>query len=154
MIAARPERPETPKYRELRDAVWNALPSWSRFIVAVDGRHGVGKTTVARYLAWQLAMPAIELDTFLKRPCQGYDLRENELRWVLNSRLEANCPVIVEGIFVLQALDRLGLTPNFLVIVKHTGNPGDHWLAAQFAEYESKYRPAEHCDFNLTWQAD
>jgi hypothetical protein len=148
---ARPEQPESPKHREVRDAVWNAIPSWSRYIIAVDGRDGAGKSSVARYLAWQLGMPAIELHTFLDTSREDFALREEDLLRVLRSRLKRDRPIIVEGVFVLRALSQLSLKPDFLVVVKRRGHAGSHRFAKEFAAYESDYAPKKHCHFEFIW---
>jgi hypothetical protein len=48
----------------LRDAIREALGPWRRFVIALDGVDAAGKSTLARYLAWQLGMPAIETDLY------------------------------------------------------------------------------------------
>jgi len=151
MNAPRPERPESSKHREARDAVWSALPSWRRFIIAIDGRDGSGKSSIAQYLAWQLGMPAVELDTFLDRSCDRLALRDEELLRVLNSRLESDRPVIVEGVFVLRVLHRLSLKPDFLIIMEQRGHTGSISLADEFEDYETEYTPKEHCQFEFIW---
>jgi len=68
MEAGEPEKPIIPERTPLpgADALLTHLRSfclpWRAMIIAIDGRNGAGKTSLARYLAWQLGMPVLETD--------------------------------------------------------------------------------------------
>ncbi len=98
---------ETEQHREIRDAIRAAIGSWRRFIVAVDGVDGVGKSNLARYLAWQFGMPAIETDLFLDRETGGLKYYLDQLRSVFHARTLQDRPLIIERLRVLQVLQDL-----------------------------------------------
>ena len=140
---------ETAQHRQLREAVWATLSGWHRFLIAIDGVDAAGKSTLARYLAWQLGMPAIETDTFL---AEDLRYRDAELRSVLESRLAANRPVIVEGVRILHILRTLQLECDFLIWVEQEEWSGTQRLATILAEYLQEYRPAESAHFTFRWR--
>ena len=73
----------------------NRLP----LLIAIDGADGVGKSSLASWLAWQLGAPAIHLDLYLVRDSDPLRWRCDELQAILNTRLVEHAkPVIVEGI--------------------------------------------------------
>lgn len=97
--------------------IWHRLPAWQRFLVALDGRDGAGKSTIAHYLSWRLGIPSIHLDQF--RVCGTYDeFHLDALNLVLSSRLENNKPIIIEGVLVLDALNEVGLRPDLWVYIQ------------------------------------
>ena len=142
---------ETRQHTDLRDAVARDLNGWRRYVIAFDGRDGAGKSTIARYLAWQLGMPAIELDTFHAGVPGTYELRYGDLTAVLGSRLDADRPVIVEGLFVLRSLERVELEPDYLIHVARAGNTGSFSLASDFEEYERTYAPLSRSQARFFW---
>ena len=114
---------------------------WRKLTVAVDGRDHAGKSSLARYLSWQLQMPCIETDFCLRKdgeqPCWDTDL----LKRLVEHRHELNRPVIVEGVFVLRNLRTLGIEPDYVVHVRNPNHSGsDIWQAA-FTAYESEHYP-------------
>jgi hypothetical protein len=142
-----------PEYLSLRVLALKKLgfPNERRAILfAVDGRDGAGKSAVASWLAWQLGMPAIQLDLYL---LQGSPVRWriDELRAALNARIKNEKPVIVEGVAVLKALQQTNLKSDFLVFVENTGFDGSHGLGGEIANYFSEYRPQQAADFVLSW---
>lgn len=151
MNAELPMKFETEHHRQLRNAVWYALPNWCRYIIAVDGVDGAGKSTLARYLAWQLGMPAIETDTFLKDEKDSLAHREQELLHVIQSRLAFNRPVIVEGIFILRTLATLDIQPDFIVFVEQEGHDGGHSFEREFCTYQREHRSRERAHFIFRW---
>jgi hypothetical protein len=60
---------------------------WRPLLIAVDGRDGAGKSAVASWLAWQLDMPAFQLDIYV---LPGLPIRwqTDELRKALTLKLE------------------------------------------------------------------
>jgi len=90
---------ETEQHRKVRDVIRAALGSWRRFLVAVDGVDAAGKSNFARYLGWQLGMPAIETDLFLDDN-RGLNYRLHQLNSVVQASRDR--PVIVEvfGCFI------------------------------------------------------
>jgi hypothetical protein len=53
------------------DGLLNRLRSlclpWRAMTIGVDGRNGAGKSSLARYISWQLGMPVLETDLWLMR---------------------------------------------------------------------------------------
>src|SRR5690606_41471548 len=76
----------------------DALP----IFIAIDGVDGAGKTELARYLSWQLGMPAVETDLFLI-PESGLTYRQEDLAEVVHGRLRHDRPLIVEGVRILRS---------------------------------------------------
>ena len=55
-----------PRSSELLDQIKQALtPKRLPLLIAIDGPDGIGKSSLASWLAWQLGMPAIQLDLYL-----------------------------------------------------------------------------------------
>ena len=145
---------ETVDHRKLRDAIWGRLGSWHRFVIAVDGVDGAGKSTLTRYLAWQLGMPAIETDLFLVHGTGELDYRMDALRDVLANRLDKNRPALVEGLRILQTLNDLGETADFVVWVEQEGREASLSFQRDLADYIAAFRPKERADFVFRRPAD
>jgi hypothetical protein len=106
-------------YAELLTPVAAALGQDRKpLLIGFDGRDGGGKTTAANWLAWQLGMPAIHLDLFIKRnECEApINWRTDDLARCLESR--GDRPMIVEGVLLLDVLSELQKTVDFLVFAK------------------------------------
>jgi len=135
-----------PHSAELLDRVKRALtPNRLPLLIAIDGADGVGKSSLASWLAWQLGMPAVHLDLYLTslEPIQWLT---PDLKRVVDRRLDRKRPLIVDGVLVLDALDQIGRKADFVVFV--TGNVGIA-LASQLAEYRVRRKLPERADFTL-----
>jgi pantothenate kinase len=137
---------ETEKHREIRDAIRAEMGGWRRFIIAVDGVDGAGKSNLARYLAWQLGMPAIETDLFLKQDERGLTYRLDGLRAALLARTSRDRPLIIEGIRILQTLQDLALPHDFLVWVECDGYEGSQRLGADLDRYQRCFNPKSNAN--------
>ena len=145
----------TQQHKDLVVAAWGELGTWRDFLVGIDGRDNSGKSTLARFLAWQMDMPAIETDLFLVPNEDGLiRYRNADLKRLIEARLNKGWPVIVEGPFLLMNLDKLGFTPNYLICMENQSYKGsDTWQDA-FASYENDYAPREQADFVFSWKED
>ncbi len=132
-------------------------------LIAIDGYHGVGKSTVAREVATRLDLPCVHLDDFLLRNRGSFlkCLKYEELSSSLHSR-----PLVVEGVCLLAVLDRIGVIPNVVVYVRAVDSAGQQsknariatrdaarsspgqegGLAEEVAEYHRQFRPIEKAD--------
>jgi len=89
-------------------------------IISIDGVDGVGKSALACKIAKELSVPHIEIDAFVQNQQGGY------IKYIDYDRLGekivhekmSNHTVVVEGICVLQILNRLNLTSDVSVYVK------------------------------------
>ncbi len=92
-------------------------------IIGVDGEPGAGKTTLARELAQHHGIHCIHLDDFLSSGRGAYvdALRLGKISGAL-SKLDR--PIIIEGICLLNVLQRLGVSPHLHVFMRR-----DHGLA-------------------------
>ena len=133
---------------------------WRQMIIGVDGRNGAGKSSLARYLGWQLGMPVLETDLWLIRERPLYD----ELRDLVLWRHGRNRPVIVEGIELLDTLEKIGLRLDFLIFVTNESQepeaglddddeePPPGTISARVATYLATYRPQDKADAHLKWR--
>lgn len=94
-------------------------------VVGVDGRDGVGKTTLARELGESIGATVISLDDFVPEKLGAYvpNLRSNDLASSISS---ASRPVIVEGVCLLAALEAVSVDADVLIYVKHVAENG-YW---------------------------
>jgi len=142
---------ETAEHRKLRDCIASALGSWRRFVIAIDGVDGSGKTTLGRYLSWQIGASLIETDLFLVDEQPTYRLED--LRGVLSARLDRNRPILVEGLMVLETLSSIGVEHDYLLRVVNESKPESarRWQAA-FERYFEAYS-ADTVDHLFSWSA-
>src|SRR3954463_4501296 len=67
-------------------------------LIGIDGRSGVGKTSLGRFLAWWFNVALVETDLFLVRQTVSLDYRSADLTNVIDARLSGSSsarPVIV-----------------------------------------------------------
>ena len=123
-------------------------------VVAIDGRDGEGKTSLGRFLAWHFNVTLVETDLYLVGD-NSLNRRIEEIRRVVETRLERKRPVIVEGVGVLQILEDIGLKADFHIYLR---NRRTHWVggpvAAMLASYEEKFEPCKRADLLLEVEHD
>lgn len=125
---------------------------WRSMIIAIDGLNGSGKSTLARFLAWKLKMPTIESDLFLKIRTGAYDLRIDDLRRAINTRLELNRPLIFEGTFILHTLRELNYQEDILIYVRKLPSDSAESNLSNLADYLVEYEPEDHADYVYEWK--
>jgi hypothetical protein len=117
-------------------------------LIAIDGKPGVGKTTFAAHLSALLTIRAVHLDDYLRRNRIGFTdfLRYEDLRRSLRGR-----PVIVEGVCMLDVLDRLALRPDSFIYVQAPFADQyldqSHPLIREVSAYTDRLQPAEEANF-------
>jgi hypothetical protein len=141
----------TSTHRELLAAIKPLILPWRKMTIAIDGVDDSGKSTLARFLAWQLGMPALETDTTLPPDSPTPTPNTCILRELIRSRHLRNRPVIVEGIVILGTLQRLEVVPEFLVRVEATGRQGSSDWHGRFTDYERNFPRILRPDFLFTW---
>jgi hypothetical protein len=121
----------------------NRLP----LLIAIDGADGLGKSSLASWLAWQLGAPAVYLDLYLIKDSNPLQWCTDELRRILSARLVDHAgAVVVEGIMVLDALGAIGRNPDFLI---HLDGEGGRLLSSRLAAYRARHSPEQRADFRL-----
>jgi len=90
-----PMKVSLPRSDFLLDRIKEALtPNRLPLLIAVDGADNAGKSSLASWLAWQLGMPAVQLDLYLTslRPIQWL---AEDLARVVACRLDRDRPLPV-----------------------------------------------------------
>ena len=128
------------------------LQPWRAMTIAVDGVDHAGKSSLARYLAWQLGMPQLETDLFLTKGKEPYTCDVNLLKKFIAMRYNMKCPVIVEGVFVLRTLLEAGIDPNLVVRVESNSRPTRGTWPTEFAKYEEDFPRTRNPDFQFFWE--
>jgi hypothetical protein len=121
-------------------------------LIAIDGADGIGKSSLASWLAWQLGAPAIYLDLYVIRGSNPLRWRSDELQSIIHTRLvEHASPLVAEGVLTLNALGAIGRKPDFLVYVD---GEGGHGLSSRIAEYRMRHKPEQQAQFRLNGFAE
>lgn len=141
------------EYQALLEWLRPQLIPWRKMIIAIDGVDHAGKSSLARFLAWQCEMPAIETDFTLTKgiksswgsciPAPVHDT--SLLKTLIEHRHKLNRPVLVEGVFVLQQLEAINFEPDLLIEIQAIGVKGT-W-EKKFAEYRLKHPRSASPDF-------
>lgn len=133
------------------EELFQRLQPWRTFLIVIDGRDGVGKSPLGRRLSWELQVPLIETDLYLKETEIALpEYHIHELSRVINKRLTNNRPVIVEGIFVRRLARELGFIPDYTVHVTCPEVEGSHKWQEHFLAYEAEFTPSS-ANRNIVW---
>jgi tRNA A37 threonylcarbamoyladenosine biosynthesis protein TsaE len=62
-------------------------PDCKPLLIAIDGADGVGKSSLASWLAWQLGMPVVHFDLYLIRDSKPLQWRTDELARIIGVRI-------------------------------------------------------------------
>ncbi|MGI0011097.1 MAG: hypothetical protein ACREAE_06840 [Nitrosopumilaceae archaeon] len=108
-------------------------------VVGIDGKDGVGKSTLAVALANELELELVELDKHLTKNQGGYVdyIRYPVLDEILRNAKRLQISVIVEGICLIKVLERLMLKPDILIYVKRV-MPDGFWYDSYYCEPNEK----------------
>ena len=134
-----------PRSEDLLRAVAEALtPKRHPLLIAIDGPDDCGKSSLAAWLSWQLNVPAINLDLFLidLDPPQW---RTADLESVVSARIDRQLPLVVDSVFVLDVIERLGRTADFWIFVR--GEPVGSSVTPHFEKYCAQRLPLQNANF-------
>jgi uridine kinase len=138
-----------PEFKEVADQISPNLLNLPGKILAIDGRDGVGKTTLGRFLAWYFNVSLVETDLFWRRGEDGgYELAQ--IRRLVTRRLSIPRPIIVEGITVLEILQSIRTAPDILVYVERSDWEGSESLRSRLVKYETDFSPKMKADISLS----
>ena len=126
-------------------------PGRKALLIAVDGVDGVGKSSLASWLGWQLGMPTVHLDFYVIRESSPLRWMTDELARMIGTRLDIGRPVIVEGIRILDALDQIKRSPDFLIYVRGADR---HSFSRELSEYRMRQKPEVRAQFSLEGFSD
>jgi hypothetical protein len=143
----------TPQHRELVFRLRRFLKPWRPVTISIDGRASVGKSSLARFLSWQLGVPCVETDLLLQ---EGDERVSHDLAVILQlliAHYAHKRPVIVEGILVERTLADIGVCPDFAIYVEADGRETSHALRAEFRRYEAAFEPLQRANFRFQSRA-
>jgi len=130
-----------PAYSRVVEALTPIMHGLPGVIVTIDGRDGVGKTTLGRYLAWHFNVTLIETDLFLI-PAEDYLIYlDDQINRIIERRVTTPRPVIVEGVAMLQLLKRINRVPDFSIYVMNPAQSSGANMDRRLSEYEAAFTP-------------
>jgi uridine kinase len=131
-----------PCYRRIVDAMSPVIRDVPGALVTIDGREGVGKTTLGRFLAWTFNVTLIETDLFLIPTRDHHIHLDDQVNRIIERRLTTPAPVIAEGIAILQLMKRIHRTPDYSIYLTRPGHRSSKLLERRLAVYEAEYSPS------------
>lgn len=116
-------------------------------IIGIDGDLGAGKTTLAGWLSGELRCPCVHLDSFLTRG-QASFLPSLQYERLAATLAGLNGPFLIEGICLLAVLERLSLSPDYLVFVAADPSLASRssLLADEVESYVRSFAPRSRAD--------
>lgn len=144
----------TPQYDKA--AAWfrlKVLP-WRKLTIVIDGFDNAGKSSFARFLAWQLGIPAIEADFAIIPDCKMLTHDLDLLLRLINKRLDNNRPVIIEGVFIQRALRQIGIEPDYVATVQAVGRRGSLTWQKEYRSYILDFPRMKSPDYKVSWRPE
>ena len=139
-----------PGYLKVVEALNPLMQARPGVIVTIDGRDGVGKTTLGRYLAWHFNVTLIETDLFLI-PAQDYVIHlDDQINRIIERRISTSLSVIVEGVSILQLMKRIHRIPDFSIYVVNPRHPSSRIVEQRLSAYEAAFAPAAKANIVVT----
>jgi uridine kinase len=142
------------QHRDLVSRLRPIILPWRKLTIAIDGVDNSGKSTLGRFLAWQLGMPLIETDLLLKDKGGDIDHDLVTLTRLLKARHDLNRPAIVEGVLIMRTLESISVRPEFLIYVEAAGREGSEVQREAFKAYAAKYRPRVSANYTFRWSPE
>ena len=131
-------------YRRIVDALDTLMRDLPGVLVTIDGRDGVGKTTLGRFLAWHFNVTLLETDLFLIPTRDHIIYLDDQINRIIERRLTTPRPIIVEGIAMLQIMQRIHRSPDFAIYVDEGERRStSRAMKRRLAEYESTFNPRQ-----------
>lgn len=169
-----------------RTKIVNEIKSNKHNLVAIHGAPLAGKSTLAEFIAEELCAVLIRVDDFiLKNPkgCYTDFIDKARLREVLGISLANNPYVVIEGMCLLDILEKIKFKPSFIVyaknqydndwinydlsedqlnqkleevnsIMKFVPNSDGECLDKDNSIYHYKYKPVRCSDLIYVWQRE
>jgi len=128
--------------KELEAVLYN-LPGK---LIAIDGKDGSGKTTLSRYLSWYFNVSLIESDLFRTQEDGKLEYREDEIKRIIEYRLNLPRPVIIESVVVQQLLKNINKKADFNIYIINETYERDNWLVEIIHKYEKEYNPKNNAN--------
>lgn len=144
-----------PAYVAALERSWSAIgyPDRKRCLIGIDGFDGAGKSSFAAWLAWQLGTPCLFLDDFRVRRTPPLSWRLNDVERLLSARLDQGRPVVVESVFLLDALRQIGREPDLLIYVQNEARDADDVMDGLVTYVGREGLPAR-ADVVVRWSED
>lgn len=138
-----------PSYVKVVKAMRPVMRRLPAAIITIDGRDGVGKTTLGRYLAWHFNVTLIETDLFLI-PAQDYFFHlDDQINRIIERRVTSSRPVIVEGIAILHLMKRINRTADCSIYVTNPTRSRGRLLVRRLAAYERQFAPSTKANVSV-----
>jgi uridine kinase len=135
-----------PSYVKVVEALTPIMRGLPGVIVTIDGRDGVGKTTLGRYLAWHFNVTLVETDLFIIPAEDHFIHLDDQINRIIERRVATPLPVIVEGISMRQLMKRINRTPDFTIYVMNPKHSGSKLLDKRLSTYEASFAPYATAD--------
>src|SRR5437868_13644240 len=131
-----------PAYQDVIEALTPVMRRLPGIIVTIDGRFGVGKTTLGRYLAWHFNVSLIETDLFLIPAREHLIHLDDQINRIIERRITTPRPVIVEGISMLQLMKRISRVSDFSIYVTNPQRSSVERMDKRLSAYEAAFSPS------------
>jgi len=133
------------------DMLKKELLSKNYSIIGIDGKLASGKSTLAKNLAHELGFSCIHVDSFLEKG-RGHYVSALKLDVLANKINESSRPVIVEGVCLLEILDRIKTKKDYLIYLNNSVDcyrKKDDALENEVILYTKKFQPEQKADLIL-----
>ena len=139
-----------PGYLKVVEALTPIMRELPGVIITIDGRDGVGKTTMGRYLSWHFNVTLIETDLYLI-PAQDYLIHlDDQINRIIERRITTPLPVIAEGVSMLQLMSRINRVPDFSIYLVNTRASGSKFMDRRLSAYEAAFAPSARASIVVT----